>query len=437
MIKDYGGVINDLVAGQWEHPVTGKKVTIDIRSIIIKETIEGMEGSLVAPLHENQKLAVVSDEFTHDVLGRRVNSALRAEGSATEEIIWKNPKSTIEKVEELRHLTRNCDGLIAVGSGTINDSVKYAAFLDKKSYSVFPTSPQNAYTTPTASISFGGFKKSLSCHPAQGVFFDLAVVSKCPIRLTRSAFADVICRTTAQVDWLMSHLLFDTAYRNAPYILLEYDENTLFENTLKLKQGDIESFGMLIRICALMGLGTNFANTTHSGSMAEHMISHYIDMFAGDAHPGTLHGEQVGAGTLTMSRLQNRILSKDTPPLLNPTQIDEAGMLARYGEKVGRDCIEQLKQKSLDAKKADAVNQQLAREWDQIAGRLRQVLLPFDQMWRTMDEIGAPKSGSELGLPSEFYREAVLHAREIRDRFTMLDVAGDAGMLEAFAAECE
>jgi glycerol-1-phosphate dehydrogenase [NAD(P)+] len=93
-------------------------------------------------------------------------------------------------------------------SGTITDSAKYATFLAKREYSVFPTSPMNAYTTPTASVSVGGFKKSITCHSAKGVFFDLSVVSKCPRRLIAAAFADVVCRTTSQVDWLMSQPVF-------------------------------------------------------------------------------------------------------------------------------------------------------------------------------------------------------------------------------------
>lgn len=437
MVKDYGGVINDLVAGRWKHPRTGEPVSIDIGSIIIKETLDGMEGELVAALHSNEKLAVVSDNYTHEALGRRINTALRSQGLTTEEIVWPKPNSTIEGVEDLRHRTRHCDALVAVGAGTINDSVKYAAFLDKKTYSVFPTSPQNAYTTPTASITFGGFKKSLTCLPARGVFFDLATVAQCPMRLTRSAFADVICRTTAQVDWLMSHLLFETDYYDTPYILLADDEDNLFTNTKKLNEGDIEAFSILIRICALMGLGTNFASTTHSGSMAEHMISHYIDMFAGKDHPGSMHGEQVGVATLTMSRLQNMILNSSAPPHLSDTRIDAAGMRTRYGKQMGQDCLEQLTRKALDKSDADAINARLTREWDSIAGSLRKVLLPYEQLFEAMELIGAPKTGRELGLPGQIYRQAVLHAREIRDRFTMLDMAGDAGLLEEFIVTCE
>ena len=34
----------------------------------------------------------------------------------------------------------------------------------------------------------------------------------------------------------------------------------------------------------------------------------------------------------------------------------------------------------------------------------------------------------------DFYRGAVLHAREIRDRFTFLDLAADSGLLDTVAA---
>ena len=41
MTNDYGGIINELVAGSWRHPPTGQKVAINIRSIVIKETEDG------------------------------------------------------------------------------------------------------------------------------------------------------------------------------------------------------------------------------------------------------------------------------------------------------------------------------------------------------------------------------------------------------------
>jgi glycerol-1-phosphate dehydrogenase [NAD(P)+] len=41
----------------------------------------------------------------------------------------------------------------------------------------------------------------------------------------------------------------------------------------------------------------------------------------------------------------------------------------------------------------------------------------------------------EVGIEPAFYRHAVAHAHEIRDRYGFLDLAAQSGRLEAFAAE--
>jgi glycerol-1-phosphate dehydrogenase [NAD(P)+] len=48
---------------------------------------------------------------------------------------------------------------------------------------------------------------------------------------------------------------------------------------------------------------------------------------------------------------------------------------------------------------------------------------------------GGPTNARELGLAPEFYREAVRHSREMRNRFSFIDIAADSGMLEDFVAE--
>ena len=141
----------------------------------------------------------------------------------------------------------------------------------------------------------------------------------------------MVCRTTSQVDWFLSHLLLGTDYKDTAYTLLAYDEEPMMANAARVVEGDFEALARLTRIAAIMGLGTSFTGTTHAGSMAEHMISHYIDMFAGQAHPGTSHGEQVGVATLTISRLQNEILGQARPPTLRPTEIPTNELHVRFG----------------------------------------------------------------------------------------------------------
>ena len=63
-------------------------------------------------------------------------------------------------------------------------------------------------------------------------------------------------------------------------------------------------------------------------------------------------------------------------------------------------------------------------------------MLPYPTLRDAMKQAGCQLTGEELGLDAEFYRDAVRYSRFIRDRFSFLDVAGDSGQLDAFAATC-
>ena len=432
MATDHGGVVNELVAGTWRHPRTGEPVRIPIGQVVIRDTIDGAEADLVRSLHPDGRLVLVADPITHDVLGARVGAALARAGLDVRQLVWTEPGTTQAAVQALRGSTQDADHVIAVGGGTINDAVKYATYLDGKPFSVFPTSPMNAFTTGTASITVEGVKRSLKAHNPEGVFFGLDVLARCPPRLVRSAFADVICRTTAQVDWLLSHRLFGTPYLDTPFLLLAYDEDALLDGAGAIAAGDPEAFALLTRISAIMGLGTSFAGSTHSGSMAEHMVSHCLDMFAGAAHPGSTHGEQVGVATLTISGLQNAILREDRPPELRPTSIPRAELATRWRAPVADAMLEQAGAKFLDAAAADRLNALLDDRWPALRAELSAVMLPTERLARAMHEVDAPTTAAELGFPADLYRDALRDARFTRDRFTILDLAADGGLLEGF-----
>ncbi|MCQ0986113.1 iron-containing alcohol dehydrogenase [Jiella marina] len=428
------GVIEDLVAHRWVDPNDGQQKGIKIDRIEIADTLEGREAELVRACHGDKHICVVHDSFTREALGGRLLDALRRDGLTVSEYVWNKPKVELGAIRKLSEATADAEVLIAVGSGSVSDGCKYATFEDGREYSVFATSPMNAYTTPTASLSVDGFKKSITCHFAKGVFFDLGVIAKCPPRLVSAAFADVVCRTTAQSDWLLMHLLYDTPYSETAYTLLAYDEDDMIALAPKLLEGDFEALARLVRVSAIMGSSTSFTGTTHVGSMAEHMISHCIDMFAGSQHPGTSHGEQVGVASLTMSRLQNETIALDAPPELKPTVIPVEQLAKRYGEAMARTMAEETEKKAFDEEGAARMNDKLRREWPQIKSRLAAVTRPFDELHNAMAAAGCQLTAADLGLPAELYRQYVGDARFIRDRFSMLDLADDSGRLEPFLA---
>lgn len=428
-------LIDDIVAGRWVNPETGERATVPYDSIVIADSLDGAEADLVRDLGLGARLAVVFDPATEAALGKRVAERLGSIATV-ERIVLDAPHADMRTVEDLAARTRGVDALVAVGSGTINDLCKYVTSRDGRRYCVFPTaSSMNGYTSTTASITLdSGLKVSLPSHAPSGCFWDLGVSAAAPKFLGASGFADCIARSVAQVDWWLSHRLFGSAYSVAPYVIQDADEAELNRRAAGLPAGDIEAFGYLSRVLTLCGLGISFAGTSSPGSMGEHQISHYIDCFAGDRHPGTLHGQQVGVASLTLARVQQSLLARETPPEIRPTEIDPKDMARRMGRDIAAHCYDDIAPKRLDAAGAAALNERLAELWPALREETQAMMIPVAEMHRLLQAAGAPVSAQDLGLPADFYREAVLHAREMRNRYSFLDLAADAGLLESFAA---
>ena len=104
------------------------------------------------------------------------------------------------------------------------------------------------------------------------------------------------------------------------------------------------------------------------------------------------------------------------------------------GPDVAAGCLAEFRKKALDARGADALNERLEALWAQLKREVEPFLIPSPQMQALLQSSGGPTNARELGLDPAFYREAVVGAREMRDRFSFLDIAADAGLLEDFAA---
>jgi glycerol-1-phosphate dehydrogenase [NAD(P)+] len=188
-----------------------------------------------------------------------------------------------------------------------------------------------------------------------------------------------------------------------------------------LKSGDVAAIELLVRTLVMSGLGMTLCGGSYPASQGEHLIAHYIDM-RGENLPQAYHGEHISVTTLTMARLQERVLALPTLQLA-PTRDTEASMVEKFGEEVGSACWAAFRPKLFDRSATDEINRKLTTEWTAIRDRLRSVGRPEAQLKQALLAVGAPTAPEDVGLPLPFYREAVASARLIRDRFSMLDLA--------------
>jgi glycerol-1-phosphate dehydrogenase [NAD(P)+] len=419
------GALERLLAGRFSDPDGGGALQVATRSVVIAPDFAGEEAALLrAAGLDGRRWVLVCDENTYPLLGARVAQAV----GPVETVILEQPHADADTVGRVREKARGGDALLAVGSGTINDLCKYAAFLDRKPYVAFGTAPSmNGYTSPNAAITVSGHKKSLQAEPAVAVFLDLHILAKAPARLIRSGLGDSLCRSTAQADWLLAHLLCDEPYREAPFALLAEDEAPLFALAANLLRGDIDAIRLLSRTLVLSGFGMAICGSSMPASQGEHLISHYMDMMGDPSWPTAYHGEQIGVTTLTMARLQEAMLAGPAPQL-RPSEVSRSAVLAQFGPQLGKACWTEFSKKRLSKAGAEAMTTRIQALWPEIQRRIGTIRRPVRELEDVLRRAGAPTTPVSLGWPPEFYRDAVRHAREIRDRWTFLDLAADAGV---------
>jgi glycerol-1-phosphate dehydrogenase [NAD(P)+] len=433
---DWNALIREVISGEWRDPETDKPCKVPFETIRIEETLDGGAADLVAPLKFPRKIAVVADTNTIDAMGRRVAKELRTYFDVEEIVFPGDTQCDESTVAQMQDKTRHCEACVVVGSGSLSDTVKFATFKDGRKYVSFATAgSMNGYGAVTASVTLrNGYKTSVPAHAPRAVFVDLAVNAAAPTWLPAAGLGDSLCRPCAQVEWWASHRLFDTAFMQTPFDLhhVQSDEAKMIETAADLAGHAITANGHLYRVLTIASFGNNIVGTSHSGSMGEHQVSHWIDMFAGAAHPGTTHGQQVGVATIALTRLHEMLLNLDRAPQISPTKISEQAFADRYGSDVGRMMHGEASKKAFDEKTAAQLNRRLAEVWPQLCEELKAFMIPSKELQRILASAGGPTTATELGLPRDIWRKAMKHGRDVRNRWSFLDLADDAGLLDDF-----
>jgi glycerol-1-phosphate dehydrogenase [NAD(P)+] len=420
--------IDLLLAGRYPDPDTGELLAAESRAVVIERSLDGAEAELIASLDVGRHVAVVSDRTTHEVLGARVERALASRFVVQSIVLAAGPRADEATVARLlAALEPRTELVIAVGSGTLNDLTKMVAFRHGCAQAVFATAPSmNGYTSLSASITSDGIKRSFRTRTPLGVFFDLRVLAAAPARLIRAGLGDSACRPTSQADWLLSHLLLDRPYREAPFALLAGDEPGLFADPGALLAGDLEVMRHLVRMLVLSGFGMTICNGSYPASQGEHLLSHYVEMMRPPELPHAFHGEQIAVCTVAMATLQDRLLDRDAPPVLRPNPSTRDDLVRHFGPVIGDACWRELELKHFDAEQTEALNARLARGWDEIRHRIRAVSMRAATVRGLLADAGAPVVPAAIHWPTELFEQALRHAREIRNRYTFLDLAVDA-----------
>jgi len=415
------GIIEKLLTGEYQSPFSRKNIKLPIEEIVITPSVLKYQFRHFEKF-KNKRNLIVSGAKSFASLGDKITKKFDQEKIKYEIKILEKYQSTVEYASSLACSLKEYENIICIGSGSVIDICKFISNQNNQGLFVYLSSLSAAATTSTVSLTENGIKVSVKSKIPEVIIIDLDNLKIAPPRLLRSALGDVLCRTTCQVDWLTSHFLLDTFYDETPFALQYEDENILLNNSANILTGDEETLAALSRMTLLNGIAAIIIGSTHAGSMGEHLISHYIDMFMGEEHPGSLHGEQIGIATLFVSKIQNDVLQDSKVPEFQEINHHLDNFEIIFGNEIANQLHKQFKNKLFSKNSLQEVNKKLNDNWQNYKNILLNHSIDTKIIKNSFLKCGAACTNIELGISNKFYKTAIENAHLLRDRFSYLDI---------------
>jgi glycerol-1-phosphate dehydrogenase [NAD(P)+] len=398
---------------------------------------------------------VVADERTEEVAGRDVERHLQEAGRALAECFVFPGRPVLyadyRNVEALVAALREHDAVpVAVGAGTLNDLVKLAAHECGRPYmSVATAASMDGYTAFGAAITRDGYKRTMTCPAPHSVVADVGVLAEAPGPMTAAGYADLLGKVTAGADWLVADALEAERIDPHAWSLVQGPLREATGRPSALQAGDRAAMEALIEGLIMSGLAMQAYASSRPASGAEHQFSHLWEMEGlgledhGD-EPPLSHGFKVAVGSVAIASLYERLLERDLAGL----DVEAACRAWPAWEDVEREvraahptpaladaAVEESRAKHVDAAALQPRLERLAERWPELRARLRDQLLGADELRTMLQAAGCPVHPEEIGLSLEAFRATFRRARTIRRRYTVLDLAAEAGLLDELVDE--
>jgi len=430
----------------------GKTHAIEPRIVLYDDDAMSRLPSVCAEAAGGRRVAVLMDIRTRTVAGRDAADALYHAGWQVYQIVVPDPVAPPDQPGRTRRdhgapTTPVCDDLtkddlaqslpdvdlvLSVGSGVINDLGKWLAFERNLPFvTVATAASMNGYASANVAPTVRGVKTLIRARPPVAVLADPRIIAQAPYEMTAAGLGDVLAKSVSSADWRLNHLLFGDYYCPRSVGLIAEIEPLYLDHPEDLPTRKPQAVGAIYQALLLTGAAMTMAESSAPSSGGEHMVSHALDMMSlvdGAGHD--LHGRQVGVGTILTSDLYRRLLRIDRPRFLDPPgEIDRAF----WGPLAG--AVEAEFTAKRDRYRLAADNLRQPGAWDDLRARIAPMLRPPEVIRDCLARAQAAYRAEDIGCSRDRLLAVLIHAHQMRSRFTVLDLAQLVGLMPAAAEQ--
>ncbi|MDR2706458.1 MAG: sn-glycerol-1-phosphate dehydrogenase [Planctomycetaceae bacterium] len=395
---------------------------------------------------DTKRVVIVADRNTFEAAGRAVNSKICSENilSVEEPFLFQEKEfhADSKHLEMVRCFLAKTDAIpIAVGSGTINDLVKRAAFECQRPYMIIGTAASvDGYTSFGASIEVDGMKQTLTCFAPRVVLIDLEILKHAPQELNAAGYADLLAKIPAGADWILADKIGTEPIHRIAWDIVQKPLRQWLADPEGIARNDQSALCLLIEGLIMSGLAMQIAKTSRTASGAEHMFSHLWDnqhhTFQGKTPS---HGFKVGIGSIAVSLLYEKVLAitkeefsklkQNIAATKRSWHEIEQSVYANFGDgNLAKQVLEQCRQKYVDLPETLRRFNIFLEHWNELKDELQHQLLPAATICEMLRKAKAPSSSEEIGIDHDRLLRSFEQAQLIRYRYNILDFVMETGL---------
>lgn len=407
----------------------------------------GAIAKLPARLKERgyQSVLMIDDRHTDAAAGAQVERALKEAGLRVKKHCFAQADVVPDEQavgEIMVALPADCDVIVGVGTGTLNDLSKFCSFKLRLPYWIVGTAPSmDGFASTGAALIIENLKTTYETHAAEGIIADSDVLQKAPMEMITAGLADVLGKYTCLCDWEMARII--NGEYSCPWIIGMVREaiQTCVDCAPALAARKPEAVQAVMDALMLTGIAMSFAGNSRPASGAEHHLSHYWEMkFLQQGRKPVLHGTKVGIGTVAVLKLYE-YLRKETVDFAAArahaeaydAQQWQALMRRTFGVAADGVIAVEAAAKKNDPAGVLARLEVIEAKWDELRAAMQALLVPAEQLERLLLSLGAPINPMQVGVDRAMIVDSVLVAKEVRNRYTVLQLCWDLGILEPMA----
>lgn len=327
--------------------------------------------------------------------------------------------------------------LIALGSGTITDIVRFVAHRADLDFVCLPTAPSvDAYSSVVAPLVVGTAKVTVPAKAPVAIFAEPSVLAAAPAAMIAAGFGDMVCKFSAVADWRLGSLLWDESFDEVLAQRSLAAASMAVEAAPKIGIGSPEGVRVLFE--ALLESGTCMALAGHSkpASGAEHQYSHFWEMkLLREGRQPILHGLKVALGTLIVAGYWDRLRDmtrEEAKSLMEGAALpDREAELEAIRLGFGQDAPTILGMArpflDMDAGSRRALGAKVLGNWEEVRS-IAAGVPSAKALAGLLETVHCPTEAAALGLESGDMEAALALAHYVRDRFTVRKLAWLLGL---------